>query len=98
MHHLHNDNPLAIETIKVTKERLSYDQLQIKKDIVFPGKYEKLILTLGNKRKYKLHYHDLKLYLKLGLPLKPIHEVLKAFLKPYIQTQFRIAKKSTKRT
>ena len=33
----------------------------------FLGKNEKIILGLGNKRKYKLHYQDLKVYFKLRL-------------------------------
>ena len=51
------------------------------------GKNENFICNLGNKRKYKLHYQKLKLYLELGLQYKNIHRVLefKPFLKPYIE-------------
>ena len=37
---------------------------------IFLGKNENLIPNLGIKRKYKPHYQDLKLYLKLRLQEK----------------------------
>ena len=53
---------------------LSEYQLQIIEDNNFSiGKNKKLI---PNKRKYKLRYQNLKLYLNLVLHLKRIHRIL----------------------
>ena len=50
---------------------LSKNQLQIIKDNNFSlGKNKKPISKLSNKRKYKLHYQNVKLYSNLGLKLK----------------------------
>ena len=63
LHNLHDNHSLAGKKIKVTEEMLSKCQLQIIEDNNFSfGKIKKLILNLGNKRKYKLHYQNLKLY------------------------------------
>ena len=71
LHDLHNDCPLAAGKVKVTKEMLSYYQLQIIEDNnFFLAKNEKLFPNLDNKQKYKLHYQYLKLYLEIGLHLK----------------------------
>ena len=64
-------------------------QLQIIEDNNFSfGKNKKLIPNLGNKRKCKLHYQNLKLYLNLGLQFK-IQKILEfkqvPFLKTYIE-------------
>ena len=68
--------PLAGKKIKV-KEMLTKYQLQITEDNNFSlGKNKKLISNLGNKRKYKFHYQNLKLCLNLGLQLKKILRIL----------------------
>ena len=52
---------------------LSDFQLKIiRNNNYFHGKNKKLISNLGNKRKHKLHYQDLKLFLELELPIKKI--------------------------
>ena len=53
---------------------MSKYQLEVIGDNFSLGKNKKLISNLGNKRKYKLHYQNLKLYLNLGLQLKKIIE------------------------
>ena len=41
------------------------------------GDVKKLILNLGNRTEYVLHYRNLQLYLSLGMKLTKIHRVLK---------------------
>ena len=45
--------------------------------------------NLFDKKKYVIHYENLKLYLRLGLKLKKIHLILEfnqsQWLKPYIE-------------
>ena len=52
------------------------------------GLVSKLIPTLRDKKEYVLHYHNLQLYLDLGLKIKKVHRVLKfdqfPWLKQYI--------------
>ena len=51
-------------------------------------KSKRVISSLGNKRKHKLHYQNLKLCLNLILKLKNVHSTLslkhKLFSNPYI--------------
>ena len=54
---------------------LSEYQLQITEDKIF-GKIKNIILNLGNKRKYKIYYQNLKLYLNLGLQSKKYYRIL----------------------
>ena len=71
LHDLHNDYPLSIEQLEVSKEMQSNYQLQVTEDNNFSlGNNKKLIPNLGNKLKYKLRYQNLKLYLSLGLKIK----------------------------
>lgn len=49
------------------------------------GQVLKLIPTLGDKKKYVLHYRNLKLYLDLGLKLKKVHRVLKFDQSPWLK-------------
>ena len=72
---LHNDNLLAAEKIKVSKEILPEYQLQIIENNGFSlVKNKKLTPNPGNERKYKLRYQNLKLYLKLRSKLKKLLE------------------------
>ena len=69
---------------------LSDHQLQIiKHNTLSFGINKKPIPNLNNKRKYKLHYQNLKISLGLGLQLKEIQKILELkqepFLKPYIE-------------
>ena len=49
------------------------------------NKVSKLIPNLGNKKKYVLHYENLKQYLKLGLKLTHIHNGIKFKENPWLE-------------
>lgn len=62
-------------------------------------KDNKLIPCFEPIKNYKIHYITLRLYVKLGLKVKKIHQILKFDQKPwlnsYIQTNTEIRKKAT---
>ena len=62
------------------------------------NKVSKLIPNLGNKKKYVLHYENLKQYLKLGLKLTHIHNGIKfkesPWLKKYISLNTKLRTKA----
>ena len=78
LHDLHNDLPLAPESLKVNK-------------------VPKLIPNLRDKKKYVVHYRNLKQYLQLGFILKKIHRILEfeqsPWMKPYIDLNTEKRKK-----
>ena len=101
LHDLHNDYPLAGKKIKVRKEMLSHYKSQIIGDNNFSLGYNKeFIPNLGNKRKYKLHYQNMKLYFSLELQLKKIYRKLEfkqqPFLKPYIKCNAELQREAEK--
>ena len=78
LHDLHNDYPLAPEKTKVSSGMLSeYCKKIAYKYKISIGLVDKLIPTLRDKKEYVLHYHNLQLYLDLGLKIKKVHRVLK---------------------
>jgi hypothetical protein len=85
LHDLHNDYPLAPESVLITEDMLS-DFCRSFKQKHFDSK--KLVPNLRNKVKYTVHYRNLKLYTSLGIVLTKIHRVLsfaqKPWMKPYI--------------
>ena len=52
---------------------------------IMVNKVSKLIPNLGNKKKYVLHYENLKQYLKLGLKLTHIHRGIKFKESPWLE-------------
>ena len=89
LHDLRNDDPLAPEKMKVTKEMLSSycESIKEKFNISF-GQVYKFIPTLNKKEKYVLHYRNLQLCTNVGLKVKKVHRVLdfnqSLWLKQYI--------------
>ena len=74
LHELHNDYPLAPEKLAVSSDMLSkYCKKIAAKYEIKIGDVTKLILNLGNKTNYAVHYRNLQLYLSLGMKLTKIH-------------------------
>ena len=74
---LHNDYPLAPDKIEIKREMLSEYQLKNADHYnTTIGNVKKLVPNFFDKKKYVIHYENLKLYLRLGLKLKNIHRVL----------------------
>jgi hypothetical protein len=98
LHDAHNDYPYLPESMVITDEMLSPEQLALR--IVNYHPIYKLVPNLYNKQRYICHYSLLKQALDAGLILKKVHRVLQfnhsLWLKPYIEinTQRRIAAKS----
>lgn len=87
LHNRHSDLPLAAEKSAITSDMLSPYSRQLYEHIhVKPA--TKLLTTLRDKDRYMLHYRNLQLYLKLGLQLTNIHNIVsfrqRAWLKQYI--------------
>ena len=77
LYELHNDYPLAREKLAVSSDMLSkYCKKIADKYEIKVGDVKKLILNVGNKTNYLVHYRNLQLYLSLGMKLKKIHKVL----------------------
>ena len=97
LHNLHNDYPLAPETINITLEMLSpYCANLLKSGSKISSK---LIPHLGPRKKYVVHGQTLRQYLDLGMQLTKVHRVLgfeqRAWLKPYIDLNTRLRTNST---
>ena len=75
LHVLHNDYPLGPEKLAISYDILSdyckkfADEYETK-----VGDVKKIILNLGNKATYALHYRNLQLYLSLGTKLTKFME------------------------
>ena len=78
LHELHNDYPLAPETLALSSDMLSnYSERIANKHEIKVGDIKKFIPNLGNKTNYSVHYRNLQVYLSLGMKLTKIYRVLK---------------------
>ena len=78
LHELHNDYRLASKKLDVSSDMLSnYCKNIADKYEIKVGDVKKLIINLGNKTNYVVHYRNLQLYLPLGMKLIKPHRVLK---------------------
>jgi hypothetical protein len=64
---------------------------------IMVNKVEKLIPNLNNKKKYVLHYRNLKQYLSLGLKLTRIHRGVKFYEKPWMEKYIKLIRKGVKK-
>ena len=101
LHDLHNDYPLAPETMNVNADMLSDKQVEIyeilnKKKPKDEKTTNKLILNLKDKETYVVHIRTLQFYLKHGLKLKKIHRAINFSQKeiPYIEFNTEKRKKA----
>ena len=105
LHDLHNDYPLAPESLCVEKEWLSSYQQELLENDSKDGSAKnfisvpKLVPNLGDKKKYVLHHKILQLYLQLGLKLTKVHRMIeftqKPWMKSYIEMNTELRKKGT---
>ena len=79
LHEAHNDLPLAPERLQVKESYLSATQVNIRAqyDNIRNDLQAKLIPNLMNKKRYVLHYRNLRFYLEHGLILKHVHQAIK---------------------
>ena len=74
IHDLHSDLPVAPEQRKVSEDELSPYSSALKTRLQLNGKpHPKLVPNLYSKRKYVIHYVNLKQYMRLGVRLLRIH-------------------------
>lgn len=85
LHNLHNDYPLAPESLEVKYNMLSdYNKQKLAKMGKKFTKGKKLVPNLNDKKNYVLHYRNLKLYISLGLKLTKIHHIISFDQKPWL--------------
>ena len=93
LHDMYNDYPVCPEKVKVSKNMLSaYCKKIAEKYNISIGLVSKLIPTLRDKKEYVLHYHNLLLYLDLGLKIKKVHPVLIFDQSPWLYIDFNTEK------
>lgn len=101
LHNLHNDFPLAPVKGKVMYSELSpYAKSIIEKfHMSYTSSTSKLLTTLNHRKRYIVHYINLKLYLALGMKLKKVHRILQfnqsSWMKDYVQFNTMKRKEAT---
>jgi len=100
LHEKHSDFPLAPEKMIIKESMISPHSRKLEQKLNMKH-FESVKLTpnLYDKKKYILHYRNLKLYLKHGLKLSYTHRVLRfrqsAWLKKYIDYNTGMRRKAT---
>ena len=84
LHNQHDAYPLAPESLAIDRSMYSPTHQSLFPESV-PQK--KLTPNLRDKVKYVIHYHNLKLYLQLGLVITNVHRVLTFKQSPWLKTE-----------
>ena len=85
LHDLNKDYPLAPERLQIEQNILNNYQRHLLQDEGISKPPPKLVPNLCNKTNYIIHYHNLKLYLKLGLDLTNVRRVLSFDQSPWLK-------------
>ena len=97
LHDAHNDYPLAPEKKEIKTEKMSeYQRLLMREHGIEMPKTEKLLLTLEDKEKYVTHYSNLQFYLRQGMRLKKVHQVIEFNQEPWMEA-YRVSQAGKKR-
>lgn len=100
LHDVHNMYPLCPENTVIEPSELSpYTQSLAEKLSIQSSSCKKLVANFKSKKRYVVHYRNLKLYTRLGMVVTKIHRVLSftqsTWLKPYIAFNTEQRKKAT---
>ena len=97
LHDLHDAYPLAPEHVEIKEEMLSDYQKTLAQDLGIKIGGRKLCLTLNDKKNYICHYRNLKLYLKLGLEITKVSNVLQFNQSPWVREYIELNTKMRKK-
>ena len=65
------------------------------------GSVKKLVPNLQDKTKYVIHYHNLQLYVSLGMKIKNVHRIIQfeqsSWMKPYIELNTELRKEAVRK-
>ena len=94
LHDAHNDYPLAPENIDITVDMTSDYSKDLLKKLTHPSQTRtpnhvcgrKLVPNLFNKRRYVVHYRNLKFYLAQGMRLETIHRAIVFRQSPWLKS------------
>jgi hypothetical protein len=87
LHNLHSDYPLAPESMKISEDMLSDYSKKLKQKLnIGNSNVPKLVPNLYDKKKYVVHYRNLKFYLEQGLKLTKIHRVIQFKQSPWLKS------------